>query len=125
RGDGRDGPKPLRNRCDAHAWQGFLVDEPLGRDYPRKNGQKASVFTESPMSKPPDFHVLIPAAGAGLRVGGDLPKQYMKIHGKSVLRHTIERFLSLPGLKSLRVIIDPNRVTEYHEAVQGLDLPDP
>ncbi len=74
------------------------------------------------MSHHPEFHVLIPAAGAGLRVGGDLPKQFQVIHGKTVLRHTLEAFLSLPGLKSLRVIIDPQWVSAYQDAVHGLDL---
>ena len=37
--------------------------------------------------------VLIVAAGSGSRMGGDLPKQYLPIHGKPVLVHTLERFL--------------------------------
>ncbi len=77
------------------------------------------------MSDTPGFYVLIPAAGAGTRVGGDLPKQYQALHGKTVLRHTLDAFLSLPGLKSLRVIIDPEWVSAYQDAAQGLDLPSP
>lgn len=72
-----------------------------------------------------EFHVLIPAAGVGSRVGGDLPKQYQSIHGKTVLRHTLDAVLSTPGVKSLRVIIDPEWVTAYQDAVHGLDLPPP
>ncbi len=34
------------------------------------------------------------AAGKGVRIGGDLPKQYRLIGGKSVLRHTIEATLA-------------------------------
>lgn len=77
------------------------------------------------MSQPPAFHVLIPAAGSGTRAGGDTPKQYQVIHGKTVLRHTIETFIGLPGLKSLRVIIDPHWINAYQDAVQGLDLAEP
>lgn len=77
------------------------------------------------MTTTPPFHLLIPAAGSGLRAGGDIPKQYRKIHGKTVLRHTLEALLSLPGLQSARVIIDPHWVTMYQEAVQGLNLADP
>lgn len=74
---------------------------------------------------PPPFHVLIPAAGSGMRTGLSVPKQYRKIAGKMILRHTIEKFLPLQGLKSLQVIIDPQHEALYHEAVRGLDLPDP
>lgn len=73
----------------------------------------------------PAFHVLIPAAGNGTRTGLSLPKQYTKIGGKMILRHTIEKFLGIRGLKSLRVIIGPDHAELYSEAVHGLDLPPP
>ncbi|MFA5592099.1 MAG: 2-C-methyl-D-erythritol 4-phosphate cytidylyltransferase [Micavibrio sp.] len=79
------------------------------------------------MSNPalPSFHVLIPAAGNGIRTGLSTPKQYAKIGGKAILRHTIEKFIPIQGLKSLRVIIDPAHEALYKEAVNGLDLPPP
>ena len=74
------------------------------------------------MSDTPLFHVLVPAAGTGSRAGGALPKQYQTIHGKTVLRHTLDALLSCEGIQSLRVIIDPEWITAYQEAVQGLDI---
>lgn len=71
------------------------------------------------------FAAILVAAGSGQRFGGELPKQYVKIHGKPVLRHTIEVFLSCPDLKSLHVVIDPSHADLYAEAVAGLDLPAP
>ncbi len=68
------------------------------------------------------FHVLIPAAGSGTRTGAGIPKQYKKVAGKALLRHTIEKFVSIQGLKTLRVIIDPSHILLYKEAVEGLDL---
>lgn len=73
----------------------------------------------------PDFHVLIPAAGTGTRTGLAVPKQYRLVAGKMILRHTIEKFLGIQGLKSLRVIIDPQHADLYRQAVDGLDLPPP
>src|SRR4051794_8681892 len=73
----------------------------------------------------PAFHVLIPAAGSGTRTGLTMPKQYRKIGGKMILRHTIEKFIEIQGLKSIRVIIDPAPLPLYREAVLGLDLPTP
>ncbi len=69
------------------------------------------------------FHVIVPAAGQGTRMGGDIPKQYMRIAGKTVLRHTLDQILSWPGLVSLHVIIDPRHAKLYDDTVTGLDLP--
>ena len=70
------------------------------------------------------FYALIAAAGCGARLGGETPKQYLKIGGKAVLRHTIEVFLTCPGLRGLKVIISPAHEPLYREAVDGLSLPE-
>ena len=36
--------------------------------------------------------VIIPAAGAGTRLGGDVPKQFRPLGGKPILLHVVERF---------------------------------
>ena len=37
-------------------------------------------------------YVIIVAGGKGLRMGGDIPKQFMEVDGKPILMHTIDRF---------------------------------
>ena len=37
-------------------------------------------------------YVLIVAGGKGLRMGGDLPKQFIPLEGKPILMHTLEAF---------------------------------
>jgi len=37
------------------------------------------------------FWVVVPAAGAGKRMAADRPKQYLKLSGKTVLEHTLDR----------------------------------
>ena len=37
-------------------------------------------------------YVLIVAGGKGLRMGGDLPKQFIPMRGKPLLMHTLEAF---------------------------------
>ena len=37
-------------------------------------------------------HVIIVAGGKGLRMGGDIPKQFLPVHGKPVLMRTLEAF---------------------------------
>ena len=39
-------------------------------------------------------YALIVAAGRGYRAGGDLPKQYRKLSGKSVIRYSVETFIN-------------------------------
>lgn len=74
---------------------------------------------------PVPFYAVIAAAGSGERVGGTVPKQYQKIAGKAILRHTLEVFLASPGLRGLCVVINPDHRHFYEEAVQGLELPEP
>jgi len=38
--------------------------------------------------------VIIPAAGTGTRLGGDVPKQYRTFGGRTILQHVIDRFLA-------------------------------
>lgn len=71
------------------------------------------------------FHALIVAAGTGSRFGGDIPKQYRSLAGKPVLRHSLDTFLGMPGLKSLTVVISPAHLALYRQAVEGLDLAAP
>jgi len=38
---------------------------------------------------------VVPAAGVGSRFGGDLPKQYITLSGKTIIEHTLERLLAV------------------------------
>jgi 2-C-methyl-D-erythritol 4-phosphate cytidylyltransferase / 2-C-methyl-D-erythritol 2,4-cyclodiphosphate synthase len=68
---------------------------------------------------------VIVAAGAGLRAGGERPKQYQAIGGKPVLRHAIEAFLRHPGIGQVQVVIGEDHRALYDEAVGQLSLPRP
>jgi len=39
---------------------------------------------------------VVPAAGRGLRVGGDLPKQYLPLNDRTVIQCTLDRLSQLP-----------------------------
>jgi 2-C-methyl-D-erythritol 4-phosphate cytidylyltransferase len=51
---------------------------------------------------------LIPAAGVGARMGAGSPKQYLKIGGKPMLRHTIDAFLSSELIAHTFVVVSPD-----------------
>ena len=47
--------------------------------------------------------IIIVAGGKGLRMGGEVPKQFLPIGGKPILMHTIERFLQYD--KEMQVVL--------------------
>jgi 2-C-methyl-D-erythritol 4-phosphate cytidylyltransferase / 2-C-methyl-D-erythritol 2,4-cyclodiphosphate synthase len=64
---------------------------------------------------------LIVAAGSGNRAGGDVPKQYRRIGGKTVLRHAAEALAGHPAVDELRVVIGAGHEALYQQAMAGLD----
>lgn len=57
-------------------------------------------------------YIIIVAGGKGLRMGGDLPKQFLPIGGKPVLMHTIERFREYS--ESLQIILVLPREQQHY-----------
>ena len=51
------------------------------------------------------YVAVVPAAGAGRRMGTDIPKQYLKIHGKAVIDWTLRTLLSHPDIESVVVAL--------------------
>lgn len=52
------------------------------------------------------FWCIVPAAGKGMRMGSDLPKQYLSIEGKTILEHSVERLASHSLIEKVVVVID-------------------
>ncbi|MEM6745527.1 MAG: bifunctional 2-C-methyl-D-erythritol 4-phosphate cytidylyltransferase/2-C-methyl-D-erythritol 2,4-cyclodiphosphate synthase [Pseudomonadota bacterium] len=77
------------------------------------------------MSDAPALHVLVVAAGRGVRAGPGGPKQYRALGGRTVLRRTLEAFAEGAPRARLRVVIHADDRALYEAAVAGLDLPDP
>lgn len=50
---------------------------------------------------------VIPAAGAGRRMGSAIPKQYLELAGLPVLEHSLRLFLDHPRIRGLAVALDP------------------
>ncbi len=68
---------------------------------------------------------IIVAAGRGHRLGGEIPKQYLKIGNVSVLRLTVEAFMKNPNIDHIQIIIHPDDIELYNDAVGDLNLPTP
>ena len=67
----------------------------------------------------PPFAAIVVAAGKGLRVGGDTPKQFREWRGKPVLRHSVETLLDA-GAQPLAIVIAADARSPVEEALQGL-----
>lgn len=52
-------------------------------------------------------YVLIPAAGSGSRMGSELPKQYLPLHGKPLIHHTLSVFDAHPAIDHIFVVLSP------------------
>lgn len=54
------------------------------------------------------FHVIIPAAGSGSRMGSQIPKQYLLLNGHPLLQTTLAVFANCPRISSVNLIISPD-----------------
>lgn len=57
-------------------------------------------------------HIIIVAGGKGLRMGAEIPKQFLPIGGKPILMHTIKRFHEYDKDMSIIVVL-PHEQQEY------------
>ncbi|MEQ1511116.1 MAG: 2-C-methyl-D-erythritol 4-phosphate cytidylyltransferase [Lysobacteraceae bacterium] len=48
---------------------------------------------------------VVPAAGRGTRFGGELPKQYLEVAGRSLIAHTLDVLLSHPSVSGVMVVL--------------------
>ncbi|MBU6420305.1 MAG: 2-C-methyl-D-erythritol 4-phosphate cytidylyltransferase [Proteobacteria bacterium] len=64
---------------------------------------------------------LIVAAGRGYRLGGPLPKQYLPLAGRPILRHTIQALARHPEIDAVQVLIHPDDQALYDDATAGLE----
>ncbi len=67
----------------------------------------------------PRLIALIPCAGAGLRAGGELPKQYQNIAGKAMVLHTLDAFSKVARIAQTVVVVSPEDAVFESLAVFG------
>lgn len=60
-------------------------------------------------------YVVIVAGGKGLRMGGDVPKQFLLLGGKPVLMRTIERFHTFDAQLQSILVLPPDQQGYWHE----------
>ena len=61
--------------------------------------------------------LLLPAAGQGLRMGGDIKKPYLLLAGKPVIVHTLEACLAANIFTRLLVLVTPGEETYFEKEI--------
>lgn len=56
----------------------------------------------------PKFLALVPAAGAGLRMGRSIPKQYLPVAGEPLVRHALRALSEVSFLAAIHVLLAPD-----------------
>jgi 2-C-methyl-D-erythritol 4-phosphate cytidylyltransferase len=54
------------------------------------------------------YGAVVPAAGSGRRFGAAIPKQYLTLHGATVLEHSLRLLLRVPQLQRIVVALAPD-----------------
>jgi len=53
------------------------------------------------------YHALLPTAGTGSRLGGDLPKQFQQLAGRPMVAYAIDAFMHSPQIESIWIGVSP------------------
>lgn len=62
--------------------------------------------------------VIIPAAGSGVRMGSDIPKPFIKVGNRTILEHTVSRFLDSPLVGQIIIATSP----DYIKTIEKMDM---
>jgi len=57
------------------------------------------------MNNDPQFLAIIPAAGAGVRMGAEIPKQYLTLADKTVLEHSLDALLACKRIATVVLML--------------------
>src|SRR5699024_1458937 len=65
---------------------------------------------------------IILAGGKGSRLGGDIPKQLLKIAGKKVIEHTLEVFESHMEIHEIAIVSNPDYIRDVEKILMDRDF---
>ncbi|PKL78460.1 MAG: 2-C-methyl-D-erythritol 4-phosphate cytidylyltransferase [Ignavibacteriae bacterium HGW-Ignavibacteriae-4] len=63
------------------------------------------------------YTLIIPCGGIGERVGAEIPKQYIEVHGKSILNWTLSKFKNFDNIHQLLIPADDNYIEEIEASI--------
>jgi 2-C-methyl-D-erythritol 4-phosphate cytidylyltransferase len=60
-------------------------------------------------------YAVIPAAGSGTRIGGDVKKQFLPLQHKPILVHTLQRFERCPDVDEIAIAVPESSIVEMEK----------
>ena len=66
---------------------------------------------------------IILSGGSGSRMECDIPKQYLKIHGKMIISYSLECFVCNKHIDGLIIAIDPKWKRILEDETNSFDIP--
>ncbi|TGL37651.1 2-C-methyl-D-erythritol 4-phosphate cytidylyltransferase [Leptospira perdikensis] len=67
-----------------------------------------------------NLYVVLLAGGTGTRMGTEVPKQFLKVRGESLLRHSVKRFRKFGLTKSITIVSHPDWILETEKELDDL-----
>ena len=67
-------------------------------------------------------YAVIPAAGSGTRIGGDIKKQFLPLQHKPILIHTLQRFERCPDVDEIAVAVPESSIVEMEKILSQFRL---
>ena len=61
-------------------------------------------------------YVVIPAGGRGVRLGSELPKQFLEIKNKPIIAYTVEKFLMEPEFDKI-IVLTPEKWIDHTQGI--------
>jgi len=65
---------------------------------------------------------IIVAAGSGSRIGSNKPKQFLEIHGKPIIIHTLERFASCKAVDEIVLVLPVDWISGFAETANRFSI---
>jgi 2-C-methyl-D-erythritol 4-phosphate cytidylyltransferase len=70
----------------------------------------------------PKVFAIIPAAGSGTRIGGQIKKQFLPLKGKPIIVHTIQQFEHCPDVDEIALAVPESAVVEIENLISRYRL---
>jgi 2-C-methyl-D-erythritol 4-phosphate cytidylyltransferase len=70
----------------------------------------------------PKVYAIIPAAGSGTRIGGEIKKQFLPLKGKPIIVHTIQQFEHCSDVDEIALAVPESAIAEIENLISRYRL---
>ena len=70
----------------------------------------------------PKVFAIIPAAGSGTRIGGEIKKQFLPLKGKPIIAYTLQQFEHCPDVDEVALAVPESAIVEMESIIERYRL---